>query len=124
VEEFRGWLEALGDADRRARLEEVFAWIGERFPQLERVIKWNQPMFTDHGSFVIGFSSSKSRWAFMIEPPGLERFADEIAAAGYSATANLVRVGWEQPADYGLLERMIAFAIEQKAGVTTFWLRR
>lgn len=36
-----------------------FAKITETYPQLDTTVKWNQPMFTDHGTFIIAFSFAK-----------------------------------------------------------------
>ena len=35
----------------------------EKFPQLKEENKWNQPMFNDHGTFIIGFSIAKGHIA-------------------------------------------------------------
>ena len=37
------------------------------------------------------------------------------------STKQLIRIRWEQPVDYALLERMIAFNREDKADCATFW---
>jgi hypothetical protein len=33
----------------------------------------------------------------------------------------LLRIRWDQPVDYTLLEKMIRFNVEDKAEATTFW---
>jgi uncharacterized protein YdhG (YjbR/CyaY superfamily) len=78
-------------------------------------------MFTDHGTFIIGFSISKQHMAVAPEGVVIERFADEIAQAGYDATKGLIRIKWEKPVDYSLLEKMIEFNIQDKAEYTAFW---
>ncbi|MBM7657706.1 uncharacterized protein YdhG (YjbR/CyaY superfamily) [Sporolactobacillus spathodeae] len=96
-------------------------WVTEKFPSLEPRIAWNQPMFTDHGTFIIGFSVAKHHLAIGPERAGIVRFSDEIVQAGYDHTKQLVRIRWDSPVDFSLLEKMIAFNISEKADCSTFW---
>lgn len=78
-------------------------------------------MFTDHGTFIIGFSVAKHHLAVAPERAGIVRFSDEIVRAGYEHSKKLLRIRWGQPVDYALLERIIAFNIADKADCTSFW---
>lgn len=78
-------------------------------------------MFTDHGTFIIGFSISKKHIAVAPEEAGMVRFSDEISKAGYDQTKGMLRIPWDRPVDYPLLERMIEYNRMDKAGCTTFW---
>ncbi|ARK32586.1 iron chaperone [Halalkalibacter krulwichiae] len=118
---FSEFLAGLENPEHRARMEEVLTWIHKQFPQLEPVIKWNQPMFADHGTFIIGFSVAKKHIAVAPESVTVERFADDIGQAGYEHTKELIRMKWNQPVDFSLLEKMIEFNILDKADCTTFW---
>lgn len=118
---FADYLAGLDHPLHRARMEEVLSWVPQRFPDLVQKVAWNQPMYTDHGTFIIGFSAAKEHFAVSPERAGMIRFADEIAEAGYDSTKQLIRIRWEQPVDYALLERMIAFNREDKADCATFW---
>ncbi|MCQ4950818.1 hypothetical protein NE646_14380, partial [Bittarella massiliensis] len=42
------------------------------FPDLTPKIAWNQPMFTDHGTFIIGFSAAKAHLAVAPERAGIQ----------------------------------------------------
>jgi uncharacterized protein YdhG (YjbR/CyaY superfamily) len=106
---------------QRERTEEVLNWVAEKFPNLKPRIAWNQPMFTDHGTFIIGFSTSKKHLAISPELAGIEHFSADIVQVGYEHTKMLMRFPWDRPVDYALLEKMIAFNIEDKADCTTFW---
>lgn len=121
MEVFADWLAKIEHPAHRERMENLFAWVMETFPHLVPVIKWNQPMFTDHGTFIIGFSVSKKHMAVAPEYAGMARFAEEIAKSGYDQTKGIVRIPWDRPVDYALLENMIRFNIEDKAMCTTFW---
>ncbi|WP_027084578.1 iron chaperone [Cohnella panacarvi] len=118
---FAEYLASINDPIQRARTEEVLAWVMEKFPNLSPKIGWNQPMFTDHDTYIIGFSVAKKHLAVAPEAAGISRYADEIAKAGYDHTNLLMRIKWELPIDYALLSRMIEFNIADKADCSTFW---
>jgi hypothetical protein len=121
MEIFEPFLRKIDDPAHRARMAEVLGWVLARFPTLSPVIKWNQPMFTDHGTYIIGFSVAKHHIAIAPELYIMQRFAQEIAATGYSASQELIRIRWAQPVDFALLEMLISFKIADKADCKTFW---
>lgn len=118
---FQEFLNNIDHADHRSRMEEVLNWIMNKFPNLTPVMKWNQPMFTDHGTYIIGFSVAKGHIAVSPEAAGIEHFSDEIDEAGYTRTKGLMRIQWDHSVDFSLLEKMIKFNIIDKVDCTTFW---
>ena len=118
---FAEYLARIDNPQHRARTEEVLGWVIKKFPNLLPKIAWNQPMFTDHGTFIIGFSVSKHHMAVAPERAGIVNFSDEIVQAGYDHTKELVRIPWDSPVDFALLEKIIGFNISDKAECTTFW---
>lgn len=118
---FAKYLTGIDNLDHRDRTEEVLAWVANKFPNLEQQIKWNTPMFSDHGTFIIGFSTAKHHLSVSPEEAGIAHFADAIEQAGYSATKGLFRIPWNGPVNYDLLEKMIEFNIQDKAEFTNFW---
>ena len=121
MEKFADYLAAIQDVEQRERLREVLNWVIQKFPNLESKIAWNQPMFTDHGTFIIGFSVSRQHFAVSPEVKGIEKFSDEIVESGYSHGKNIFRIKWDDPVEYTLLERMIQFNIDDKKECTAFW---
>ncbi|OMF17900.1 iron chaperone [Paenibacillus amylolyticus] len=121
METFAEFIARIDNPEHQARTEEVLNWITEKFPNLKQKIAWNQPMFTDHETFIIGFSVSKQHLAVAPEKAGMIRFSEEITQAGYDHTKELVRMKWKQEIDFSLLERMIEFNIADKAECSTFW---
>jgi len=121
METFAEFIARIDNPEHQARTEEVLNWITEKFPNLKQKIAWNQPMFTDHDTFIIGFSVSKQHLAVAPEKAGIIRFSEEITQAGYDHTKELVRMKWKQEIDCSLLERMIEFNIADKADCSTFW---
>lgn len=121
MEAFSEYLTRIDNPGHRDRTEEILAWITNKFPTLEPLIKWNTPMFSDHGTFIIGLSTSKQHISVSPEEAVMARFADDIARAGYSATNGLFRIPWNEPVHYELLEKMIEFNMLDKADCSTFW---
>lgn len=118
---FEEFLARIDNPQHRDRTEEVLAWVAKKFPSLEPKIAWNQPMFSDHGTFIIGFSVAKQHMAVAPEKAGINRFSDDIVQAGYDHTKELVRIQWKSPVDFSLLEKMIEFNMLDKADCSTFW---
>ncbi len=121
MEVFSDYLARIDNPQHRARTEEILLWVTKKFPDLMPKIEWNQPMFTDHGTFIIGFSVSKLHLAIAPERAGIDHFSDEIVKAGYEHSKELVRIRWDSPVDYSLLEKLIAFNILDKADNPNFW---
>lgn len=121
MEAFAEYLDKIANPQHRERLEEIFNWIQQTFPDLKQKLAWNQPMFTDHDTFIIGFSISKQHMSVAPETAGINQFSEDIVQAGYDHTPNLFRIKWTSPVDYVLLEKMIEFNITDKADCKTFW---
>ena len=118
---FTDYLAAISDACHRKKMQEVLDWVRTAFPSLAPRMGWNQPMFTDHGTFIIGFSVSKQHFAVSPEKKGIMEFSKKIEQAGYSHGTHIFRIRWDDPIHYGLLEEMIRFNRKDKKGCTTFW---
>ncbi|MHA6261558.1 iron chaperone [Sporosarcina sp. CAU 1771] len=104
MEVFEAYLSGIDNPDHRERAEEVLKWITNEFPNLEPLIKWNTPMFADHGTFIISFSTAKYHLSVAPELAGIVQFKDEIELAGYSSTKGLFRIAWNEQINYELLE--------------------
>ena len=121
METLTDYLSIIPDEAQKLRMEEVFDWIQVNYPMLTSEIKWNQPMFIDHGTFIIGFSMAKHHMAFTPEDVGITQFKDMIDAAGYAHTKGIVKVKWTEEVDYKLIKTMIDFNIADKKSCTTFF---
>ncbi|MRN55982.1 iron chaperone [Paenibacillus monticola] len=118
---FAEYLAQIDNPQQRARTEEVLTWVTNKFPNLMPKIAWNQPMFTDHGTYIIGFSIAKPHLAVAPEKAGIDHFSAEIVLAGYDHTKQLIRIKWDSPVDFSLLEQLIEFNILDKADCSSFW---
>ena len=118
---FEDFLNDIENLEQRAKTEEVLKWVNNNYPNLEPKVKWNQPMFTDHGTFIIAFSIAKKHLAISPEKKGVDYFSNEITKSGYEYSKMLIRIPWDNPVDYSLLEKIIEFNISDKADCSTFW---
>ncbi|MCK1994424.1 iron chaperone [Peribacillus muralis] len=121
MEVFSEYIASIDNQEHRERTEEVLLWVTRKYPNLMPKIAWNQPMFTDHGTYIIGFSVAKHHLAVAPETAGINHFSKEIAQAGYDHTKQLVRIRWDGPVDFSLLEKMIEYNMLDKADCPTFW---
>lgn len=64
METFADFITQIEEPKHRERTKEVLDWVTQKYPQMQHKIGWNQPMFTDHGTFIIGFSVSKNTWQY------------------------------------------------------------
>lgn len=92
LEIFSEYLAQIENPQYRERTKEILNWVLNTFTDLEPRIAWNQPMFTDHGTFIIGFSISKQHLAISPELAGMVHFTEVIAKVGYSQSKMLFRI--------------------------------
>jgi len=118
---FKAFLDKIENRQNRDRVEEVLSWISEKYPTLQPKIAWNQPMFTDHQTFIIGFSVAKKHMAIAPEKVAIDKFSEEIIQSGYEHSKELIRIQWDKPFDFSLLGRIIEFNMSDKAESTSFW---
>lgn len=121
MELFKEYLAKIEDPRIHARMVEVLGWVAENFPELSTRLGWGMPMFTHHGTFIIAFNYSKKHLQVTPEGAALTKFSAEIEHAGYAASAMLLRIPWDVPVNYALLEKLIRFNLADKAKVNTFW---
>lgn len=121
MEVFGSYLSKIENEAHRTRMREVLEWVKNRFPLMETKVAWNQPMFTDHGTFIIAFSASKQHFSVAPEQAAIEKFSAEINKSGYSQSSNIFRIRWEEPVDFSLLEQIIQYNLKEKADCASFW---
>lgn len=118
---FSDFLDTIDDPIKRRKLESILQYIKDEFPHLKEVIKWHQPMFTDHDTFIIGFSIAKQHIAIAPEPTVIQTFLEEIEKAGYTHTAQIFKIKWSDDIDFELLKSIAAYNIFEKKDMTLFW---
>ncbi|MCH5461603.1 DUF1801 domain-containing protein [Lactobacillus sp. LC28-10] len=116
------YMASITKPENAQQLSSTLDWISTQYPQLELRLAWNQPMFTDHDTFIIGFSAATKDFAVAVEAPVFEKHLPQITALGYRATKRQFHVAWGTEIDESLLHHLIDDAIALKKNVTTFWL--
>lgn len=118
---FQDFLNTIDNPTHQQTIKDVLSWVQSSYPQLASTVKWNQPMFTDHDTYIIGFSVSKNHFALSPETFTIQKFSSEIKKAGYDYTENIIRINWNQQVDYKLLKTLIEFNIKDKKNTSSFW---
>lgn len=121
MEDMERYLQTIEDEEHRMCLRQIFDWIIKTFPSLEYKTLWKQPMFLEHGTFIIGFSASNKHFSVSPEAKGMEQFSKKIKEAGYTQSKNLFQIGWDEPVNFSLLEQIINYNRIDKADDTAFW---
>ena len=96
-------------------------WIQNEYPLLNPVIKWNQPMYTHHETYIIGFSAAKKHLNIAPEEPAISKFSHDLEVLKYTRTQMLIQIKEHQTVDYPLLKKIIDFVMEDKKNIHTFW---
>ncbi len=115
------YLATIPNDDNRARMVEVLNWVAEHYPELELRIAWNQPMFTYHGTYIIGFSAASKHMAMAPERATMIRFEPVMRERGTDFGTMLARQPWNKPFDYELLDAFIQHQLAEKQDITSFW---
>ena len=115
------FLATIPNDDNRARMVDVVVWVGLTYPELELRIAWNQPMFTHHGTYIIGFSAASKHMAMAPERATMIRFEQVMRERGTDFSTMLARQPWNRPFDYELLDAFIQHQLSEKQDITSFW---
>lgn len=115
------YLATIPNADNRARMVDVLVWVGLTYPVLELRIGWNQPMFTHHGTYIVGFSAASKHMAMAPERATMIRFEPVMRERGTDFGKMFARQPWNKPFDYELLDAFIQHQLAEKQDITSFW---
>ena len=115
------YLETIPDDDNRERMVDVLVWVGLTYPELELRIEWNQPMFTHHGTYIIGFSAASKHMTMAPERATMIRFEPVMRERGTDFGKMFARQPWNKPFDYELLDAFIQHQLTEKQDITSFW---
>lgn len=115
------YLETIPNDDNRARMVDVLAWVVLTYPELELRVAWNQPMFTHHGTYIIGFSAASKHMAMAPERATMIRFEPVMRERGTDFGKMFARQPWNKPFDFELLNAFIQHQLEEKQDITSFW---
>ena len=115
------FLATIPSDDNRARMVDVLAWVVLTYPELKLRVAWNQPMFTHHGTYIIGFSAASKHMAMAPERATMIRFEPVMRERGTDFGKMFARQPWNKPFDFELLNAFIQHQLEEKQDITSFW---
>ena len=115
------FLATIPSDDIRARMVDVLAWVVLTYPELKLRVAWNQPMFTHHGTYIIGFSAASKHMAMAPERATMIRFEPVMRERGTDFGKMFARQPWNKPFDFELLNAFIQHQLEEKQDITSFW---
>ena len=118
------YLANISEKNQCAKLSEILKWITKTFPNLELQIKWKQPIFTDHDTYIIGFSVAKKHLTVGLETRNLQHVAPLLEQNGIKHGTNTFKIVFTDKIPYDLLNQIIEYVIDDKKEITTFWDRR
>lgn len=118
------YLANISEENQRAKLSEILKWVTKTFPNLELQIKWKQPIFTDHDTYIIGFSVAKKHLTVGLETRNLQHVAPLLEQNGIKHGTNTFKIVFTDKIPYDLLNQIIEYVIDDKKEITTFWDRR
>ena len=112
---------ALNFIDHSFQLRDILVLSRLTYPELELRIAWNQPMFTHHGTYIIGFSAASKHMTVAPERTTMIRFEQVMRERGTDFGTMLTHQPWTKPFDYELLDAFIQHQLEEKQDITSFW---
>ena len=115
------YLATISNGDNRARMVDVLDRVSHNFPELDLRIAWNQPIFTHHGTYIIGFSAASKHMAVAPERATMIRFEPVMRERGTDFGKKVAHQPWDKPIDYELLDAFIQYQLAEKQDVTSFW---
>ena len=96
----------------RTLAESIFATISERYPDLETVIAWNQPMLRNEHDYVFGLSASTHHLSINpFSQAVLTQFSQRLA--GYDVLKHTIRIPLDWVVDAELLQDLVGARIAE-----------
>lgn len=121
MEKFSKIIDKIEDEENRLKFQGLLEHIIKKHPDLKEEIKWNQPVFTKNGTFIISATPYKKHFSIVPEAAAVRKFSDEIERAGYRAKDMTIGIDWTDEVDFDLIDKMIEFQIEDKKDYKSFW---
>lgn len=118
---FKPYLEKIENETNSTKVRRVYEWIEEEFPKLEPEVKWSTPLYSHHGTFIIGVKPAKNHFSINPEAKGIDVFSNKIKNAGYTHEKMTYKIKYSDEVDYSLLKEIIEFNIKDKKEHTKFW---
>lgn len=117
------YLTEISNPEHRQKFAEVLKWVQINYPNLEFVMKYNQPMFLDHESYITGFNAAKNHYSMGLEGQEIvKHFIPALDKLGLKYGHKTIQIPYKMDIPEQLFKQIIDFKIKQKKDITTFWL--
>lgn len=120
MEQILEYIQRIDDPDNRLIFGDFINWLMTDFPELKPEYKWNQPMFTHHGTFIIGFSVAMKHFTVAPEMRTFEHFLPQIKDLKLKHGKKTFQLQFGQDIPYDLLRALINYTLADKQNVTSF----
>ena len=121
LNDFNKYLQKIDDYSNYNRAIEILEWIVDNYPHMTREVKWNQPMFMDHGTFIFSLTVFKNHISFAPEKETLDKFSSKLDENKYEQGKMLFKIKNDQEINYKLLKEIIDHNILDKKDIESFW---
>lgn len=118
---FEEYINLIENKINQKKFIKLLEFIIQEFPNLETVIKWNQPMFIEHGTYIVGLNVTKNHINIAPERATMIHYADLIQKRDVSFTKMFIQMKWAKSIDFKLIKEIISFNIIDKKDTTSFW---
>lgn len=119
---FSEYLAKIDNPAHRDQLASVLDWVSTTYPQLVGQIKWNRPMFTDHGTFIISFTAASKHFTVGPEPQVFAAVLPKLEQLGLEHGKKTFQIPFDAPVPTDLLATIIEQTMTLKQDVSSFWL--
>ncbi|MDY0139765.1 MAG: DUF1801 domain-containing protein [Candidatus Izemoplasmatales bacterium] len=120
--ELSTFFETIDDSNNRRKAKVFIDWISETYPNLTFSMKWNQPMFLNEGTYIIGLSVSKKHLALGLEKELMNQLHDLIDSSNYESSKMLIKISWNKELDFVFLKKIVDYVIDYKKDIKSFWI--
>ncbi|WP_129044768.1 iron chaperone [Companilactobacillus metriopterae] len=115
------YIDNIRNAENRKKFKSIIDWTMTNYPKLDMRMAWNQPTFTDHGTFIVSYKSTVDHISVTPEVYTIQKFTKEITDAGYKYGKMTYQIPYSENFDSKLLQTLIDFNISDKKDTTRFW---
>jgi len=119
MDTFEPYLSEIKHSSQATRVKEILDWIHNHFPALETRIAWGYPHFVHKGTFILALSVAKEHVAIAPEKVAVDKFRHQAEMLGYATSQQLIKIKWNQPVNFCLLQKIIEFNLDDKKGYKT-----
>lgn len=115
-------LSKIADEGNRAKFAAFLTRLEAEFPELEGNVKYGQPMYEAHGTFIIGFKPAKAHFGIIAETAAAQFKAEaEDLGLSFTGSGQVITVKWAQDIPFELVKKLVAVQLAEKEDSRTYF---